>query len=138
VKFIVDAQLPKSLSDFLNEKGFDSLHTLDFPDQNKTKDYQIAKKANKEKRVVISKDIDFLESFIVKSEPQKLIMVKTGNISNKNLIGLFNEYLNILIQMISRSDLVEINHTDIAEHEYNFYSIDFTELNPPAIRLPRI
>jgi len=43
-------------------------------------------------------------------------MVKTGNISNKNLIGLFNEYLDILIQMISRSDLVEINQTEIAEH----------------------
>jgi predicted nuclease of predicted toxin-antitoxin system len=116
VKFIVDAQLPKSLSDFLNKNGYDSMHTLDLPYKNKTKDYQIAKKANEEQRVVISKDIDFLESFIVKSEPQKLIMVKTGNISNKQLIDLFDGYLDILVQMISRSDLVEINQTEIAEH----------------------
>ena len=29
MKFIVDAQLPISLSDFLNEKSLDSIHTLD-------------------------------------------------------------------------------------------------------------
>lgn len=116
MKFIVDAQLPKSLSDFLNKKGFDSLHTLDLPNKNKPKDYQIAKLANEEERFVISKDIDFLESLIVKSEPRKLIMIKTGNFSNKALISLFNKNLEIIIEMISRSNLIEINQTEIAEH----------------------
>lgn len=116
MKFIVGAQLPKSLSDFLNAKGFDSLLTLDLPNKNKTKDYQIAKLANEEERFLISKDIDFLESLIVKSEPRKLIMIKTGNISNKALISLFNKNLEIIIEMISRSNLIEINQTEIAEH----------------------
>lgn len=71
MKFIVDAQLPKSLSDFLNQKGLDSIHTLDLPDRNKTKDRQIAKLTNEEERVVVSKDIDFLESFLIKLEPKK-------------------------------------------------------------------
>ncbi|AHM61236.1 hypothetical protein D770_14910 [Flammeovirgaceae bacterium 311] len=53
------------------------------PDQYKTKDWQIAKFANDDARVVISKDSDFLESFLVKSEPHKLIIVRTGNIPNK-------------------------------------------------------
>lgn len=35
VKFIVNAQLPKRLSVFLNDKGFDSLHTLDLPKKMK-------------------------------------------------------------------------------------------------------
>jgi predicted nuclease of predicted toxin-antitoxin system len=34
VKFIVDAQLPKSLSDFLNQKDLDAVHTLDLPNGN--------------------------------------------------------------------------------------------------------
>lgn len=117
MKFIVDAQLPKSLSDFLNQKGFDSYHTLDLPDRNKTKDSQIAKLANEEGRIVISKDIDFLESFIVRSEPQKLIIIKTGNISNRHLLQIFENNLEALIQMISRSNLLEISRTEIAEHE---------------------
>ncbi len=38
MKFIVDAQLPKSLSDLLNSRGFDSIHTLDLPNKNSTSD----------------------------------------------------------------------------------------------------
>ena len=41
MKFIVDAQLPKSLADFLIYKGFDALHTLDLPAKNKSKDNYI-------------------------------------------------------------------------------------------------
>ena len=116
MKFIVDAQLPKSLSDFLNQKGLNSIHTLDLPERNKTKDGQIAKLANEEERIVISKDIDFLESFLLKSEPKKLIVVRTGNIPNRQLISIFEKNLEIIMQMISRSDLLEITKTEIAEH----------------------
>ena len=116
MKFIVDAQLPKSLSDFLNQKGFDSKHTLDLPDRNKTKDGQITKLANQENRILISKDIDFLESFLIKSEPGKLIVVRTGNIPNRHLINIFFENLETIILMISRSNLLEISRTEIAEH----------------------
>jgi predicted nuclease of predicted toxin-antitoxin system len=116
VKFIVDAQLPKSLSDYINQKGHDSIHTLELPDQNRTQDKQIIQVADEENRVVISKDVDFLETFIVKSEPKKLIMVKTGNIVNKNLLNLIAQNFEMLITMIERSNLVEISREELAEH----------------------
>jgi predicted nuclease of predicted toxin-antitoxin system len=62
MKFIVDAQLPKSLSDFLKTKGYDSLHTLELPEMNRTGDTAIAEKADAEGRIVITKDADFLDS----------------------------------------------------------------------------
>jgi predicted nuclease of predicted toxin-antitoxin system len=117
VKFIVDAQLPKALSEFLNESGFESIHTLDLPEKNQTVDSRIAAIANEENRIVISKDVDFLESFLIKSEPRKLIMVKTGNIVNRQLIKIFEDNIAIIIQMISRSNLIEITTTEIAEHK---------------------
>lgn len=117
MKFLVDAQLPKSLSDFLNHRGYDSIHTIDLPNKNRTKDSQIAKLANEEGRIVISKDIDFLESFLLKSEPQKLIIVKTGNIVNRELIKIFEENFLTIIHLISRSKLIEIGKNDIIEHE---------------------
>ena len=117
MRFLVDTQLPKSLAAFLNQQGFDALHTLGLPDQNKTKDGQIARLATIENRVVISKDSDFLESFLIKSEPRKLIIVKTGNISNRQLLKLFEDNLHIIINMISRSSLVELSRTEIAERE---------------------
>ncbi|MCF6351951.1 MAG: DUF5615 family PIN-like protein [Cyclobacteriaceae bacterium] len=116
MKFIVDAQLPKALSEFLKSKGHDSLHTLDMPNRNKTKDSEISTFANEGKRIVVSKDIDFLESFIIKSEPRKLIIVKTGNVSNRQLIEIFDNNLELLIRMISRSNLIEVSRTEIVEH----------------------
>ncbi|MHB8339016.1 MAG: DUF5615 family PIN-like protein [Ignavibacteriaceae bacterium] len=88
MKFLIDAQLPKSLSYLFKSKGFDSIHTIELPDKNKAKDSQVIQLAIKEKRIVVSKDNDFLDSFLIKSEPSKLIMVKTGNIPNKKLIKI--------------------------------------------------
>lgn len=41
IQFIVDAQLPKRLSDFLKLKGFNSIHTLELINKNKTTDKKI-------------------------------------------------------------------------------------------------
>jgi len=41
IKFIVDAHIPKKLSLLLKWKGYDSVHTLDLFDKNKTKDSKI-------------------------------------------------------------------------------------------------
>ena len=86
MKFLVDAQLPKSLSDFLNWRGFDSIHTLDLPQKNNTSDAGVIQLADRDNRIVISKDVDFLNTHLLKLLPKKLVMVKTGNICNKRLI----------------------------------------------------
>ena len=116
MKFIVDAQLPKSLSDFFNDMGLDSIHILDLPNRNKTKDGQIAKLANDQDRIAITKDADFLESFIIKAETKKLIIIKTGNILNSDLLNVFKDNIPVLLKLISRSNLLEISRTEIVEH----------------------
>lgn len=55
MKFIIDAQLPRKLSTFLIEKGFDSIHTLDLPKKNKTSDSEINKISIEQERILISK-----------------------------------------------------------------------------------
>ncbi|MBC6409542.1 MAG: DUF5615 family PIN-like protein [Ekhidna sp.] len=115
VKFIVDAQLPKRITNFLSDKGLDSIHTLDFENKNRTKDKEIIENSLQENRVVITKDYDFLEPFILKGEPKKLITVKTGSISNNKLIKLFSAHLDIIIKMITESSLVEIHKDKIIE-----------------------
>lgn len=117
MKFIVDAQLPKSLSDLLNYRGFDSIHTLDLPNKNATSDKEITEIAINEKRIVISKDNDFLESFLLNSTPEKLIVVRTGNTPNSILLKIFDNNLELIKSMISRSNLIEITRNEIAEHE---------------------
>jgi predicted nuclease of predicted toxin-antitoxin system len=52
---------------------------------------------------------------MLKGLPPKLVMVKTGNIPNKQLIQIFYDNMEIIVQMLSRSNLIEISQTDIAE-----------------------
>lgn len=51
MKFLIDAQLPKSLSEFLNRKDFDSIHTLDLPKKNRTSDDEIIQFADDDNRI---------------------------------------------------------------------------------------
>ncbi len=117
MKFIVDAQLTKSLSDLLNQLGFDSIHTLDLPNKNLSKDGFITELAIQEDRVVITKDSDFLQSYLIKSEPQKLILVKTGNIHNRLLLKIFENNFQIIVNLLCRSNMIEIGQTKITEHK---------------------
>lgn len=117
MKFIVDAQLPKILSEFLNEKGFDSIHTLDLPDANKSKDADIIKLADKQDRVVISKDSDFLESYLILSKPKKLLLVTAGNIRNGKLLEIFDKNILVIIEMLTKNNLVEISKIEVIGQE---------------------
>jgi len=116
VRFLIDAQLPKSLSNFLATKGYDSIHTIDLPDKNNTKDYQIIALSKQDNRIIITKDNDFLESFLLKKEPEKLILVKTGNISNTELLEIFDNNFNIIVKSIQENSLIEITMRELIVH----------------------
>ena len=91
MKFIIDAQLPRKLSSYIIELGYDSIHTLDLPNGNYTPDSEINKISIDQKRILISKDSDFYDSYVQKVEPYKLIYLTTGNISTKQLLELFKK-----------------------------------------------
>jgi predicted nuclease of predicted toxin-antitoxin system len=89
VRVLVDTQLPKRLADLLLSFDIDAKHTLDLPQKNATPDQKIIKIADSENRIVVSKDSDFLDNYILKNHPKKLPIVSTGNINNDDLIQLF-------------------------------------------------
>lgn len=116
MRFLVDAQLPRTLRDLLNEKGHHAIHTLDLALKNATPDGIICQISESENRVVISKDVDFLQSYIIKGVPEKLILVKTGNIRNAILLKLFAEHLDQIVETMNTHTLVEISETEIISH----------------------
>ncbi|OFZ68869.1 MAG: hypothetical protein A2V79_06355 [Betaproteobacteria bacterium RBG_16_56_24] len=65
MKFLVDAQLPRRFANWLNEAGHDALHTLDLPRKNFTPDYEVIARAKQDERIVVSKDADFVQSFLI-------------------------------------------------------------------------
>jgi predicted nuclease of predicted toxin-antitoxin system len=117
MKFLVDAQLPKSLCITLQDLGFDSIHTLDLQEGNRTKDWQISLCSVKEKRIVISKDSDFVESLLVSEKPYKLLYISTGNITNKKLKNILKNNIERLFEVFKDHRFVELNSKTIIVHQ---------------------
>lgn len=113
MKFIVDAQLPKTLAFLLREKGFDAVHTTELPNGNDTTDTEINNLSIVENRIVISKDADFYDSFTAKKEPYKLLHLKTGNIKNSQLLELFDKNLELICRELNESFVVQISQNFI-------------------------
>ena len=117
MKFLVDAQLPLRLARFLQANGYDTLHTRDLPQQNATSDTTINDISVEQGRVVITKDVDFVDSFLTVQKPSKLLLVSTGNIRNSELEKIFNDNLSALVNLLQNNDYVEINREEIIVHQ---------------------
>lgn len=113
MRFIVDAQLSRKISFFLHEHDHDAIHTLDLPNKNKTSDIEISKISISEKRVVISKDVDFYNRYLTKVEPYKLLYINTGNLSTKALIHLFERNLLQIVEQLEYNSVVEITNDSL-------------------------
>lgn len=106
MKFLLDAQLPPSLKQLFTSQGFDCIHTLDLELGNNTPDKIISLISIKEQRILITKDSDFFDSFLVKKEPYKLILVKLGNTSRKELIQFFADHFSEIIDKIKAENMI--------------------------------
>ena len=116
MKFIVDAQLPKKLATWITKKGYNTLHTLDLTKKNFTEDLEIIKISVKEQRIVISKDSDFFDYYLLRGQPYKLLFISTGNIVNHELIRLFEKNFTELVKLLKSNKVVEMGNNNIVVH----------------------
>ena len=112
MKFLIDAQLPVSVARLLSEAGHDATHTTSLKDGNRTTDAEICRRADGDDRVVVSKDRDFRHAHLVRGTPQRLLLVATGNIDNRTLLGLLTEHMAAIEAALSTALLVEMR-TDV-------------------------
>lgn len=117
MKFLIDAQLPKRLATLLQEKGYDAIHTGSLEMKNRTLDKEINLISIEQERIVVTKDSDFLESFLIERQPYKLLLVTTGNITNKELEILFLPILDQLLNLFERHFYIELSRNDIIVHQ---------------------
>jgi predicted nuclease of predicted toxin-antitoxin system len=117
MKFLVDAQLPRRLAIWLRATGFDAVHTLDLPLGNKTPDTIINDISVNEQRIVITKDADFVDSFLLNGKPYYLLLVSTGNIRNAELETLFQANIEKLREEFDvGAKFIELTRTAIIVH----------------------
>ncbi len=115
MRFLVDAQLPRRLAFWLMESGHDALHTLDLPAANLTKDRDLIARAVQDDRIVVTKDSDFVQSFLLSGQPL-LLLVSTGNIANAELEKLVRTNFPDIEAAFKSSQFVEITRNSLVIH----------------------
>jgi predicted nuclease of predicted toxin-antitoxin system len=116
MRFLVDAQLPKRLALSMRTQSHDVIHTLDLPQGNSTTDSAITALADQEERVVVTKDADFVHSFLIQGKPHKLLLISTGNISNSNLEAILIPQLPAIVEAFAEHRFVEITRDRMIIH----------------------
>ena len=100
----------------LRDAGHDTIHTLDLPAANRTTDEEINELSARDLRVVITKDTDFVDSFLLFHRPYKLLLISTGNIANANLEELFVAEIPAIAAAFESYDYLELTRTTLIFH----------------------
>jgi predicted nuclease of predicted toxin-antitoxin system len=105
------------LAGWLSEMGHDALHTLDLPQGNRTSDAMVMTRADEEGRVVVTKDDDFVQSFLLHGRPARLLLVATGNIANADLEQLLVAHFPRIEAAFNDHRFVELSRDNLIVHE---------------------
>ena len=116
MKFLVDAQLPRRVADWLREAGHEARHTLELPLGNRTPDRDLVELAAREQCVVITKNSDFVQSFLLNGEPA-LLLISTGNIANHDLERLLRQELSAIERAFTAHRFVELRRDALVLHQ---------------------
>lgn len=116
MSLLIDAQLPHKLCEILLDLGLDSIHVIELENGDESTDLEIIEYADRNELIVITKDTDFYHSHMTLNRPQKLFLVSTGNLKNRELFDLFRNNILIIKKALESSDFVELNNTGIIAH----------------------
>lgn len=102
--FLLDANIPPSLSEDII--GHEVIHVSSFPEGTSTSDGVINEYSANNNCILITKDTDFYDSFMVSKKPPKLILVKLGNQRLRDLRNYFRKNLNLIEQLIKQHSMI--------------------------------
>jgi predicted nuclease of predicted toxin-antitoxin system len=86
VNFLIDSQLPPALAKWLSAQGHQATHVADLG-LLADDDSKIWQHAQKEDTIIISKDEDFADRWLLSDGNVALIWIRKGNCSNRALIS---------------------------------------------------
>jgi predicted nuclease of predicted toxin-antitoxin system len=113
MKFLIDAQLPRRMVDWFTAAGFDAAHTQELPSGNRTSDNDLTAIANRDQRVLVTKDGDFVDSHLLHGQPKRLLLVTSGNISNRDLEQLVVPLIPLIAMDFAQHSFLELGQSGI-------------------------
>lgn len=114
MKFLIDAHLSHRLARWFVTQGHDAVATRDLPRKNATPDSEIIAFADRDGRVVITKDDDFVQSQARFGKPARLLVVTVGNCSHADLLALFDAHQTEILAAFEVGDCVQLAHDGVA------------------------
>ena len=117
MRFLVDAQLPVRLADWMRWKGHDVVHTSGLPGGNGTSDGVVMRLADDEGRVLVTKDADFVSSHLLRRSPQRLLLVSLGNTTNLRLMTVLSHEWDSILAALEESPFVELSTAGLVLHD---------------------
>ena len=117
MRVLVDAQLPRRLTYRSRDAGWDAVHTLDLPRGNATPDAEVVRRAEADGRVVVTRDADFVAGHVFRGEPGRLLLLSTGNLSNRDLEAVLVPRVDEVARLFERSArFVEVTRSHLVVH----------------------
>lgn len=108
MNFLIDAQLSPALARWIIEQGHFATHVFDIGLQD-ADDPMIWEYAQTEGIVIISKDEDFVDHWLLSADPVQLIWIRKGNCSNRALIDWLQPLWPEALKRLEQGDrLVEL------------------------------
>jgi predicted nuclease of predicted toxin-antitoxin system len=86
VKFLIDAQLPPALADWLHLRGHDAVHVSATVGADAS-DNDVWEQAGREGRILVSKDRDFAHWVASRRAGPRVIWLRLGNATRQHLIA---------------------------------------------------
>jgi predicted nuclease of predicted toxin-antitoxin system len=91
VNFLVDANLPPRLCQWLHHHGHHATHLLELQ-SIRLPDRQVWGLAATRQDIIITKDSDFYERSLLLGKPPQVLLIALGNCSNDELLKHLNLY----------------------------------------------
>lgn len=104
MRFPCDVHIPMRLSKHLQRLGFESEHVNNVLKGYSTRDIDIANYCDENNLILITKDRDFKNSFLLGQTPARLIKINLGNVSSSKLVNIIEQNMRSIKTVSEKLD----------------------------------
>ena len=114
MKFIIDENLTPEIAVLFREYGLNAYHVNEMKSHNKQRviDDQLRRLSIQKGYVIVTKDDDFVSSFVSRKVPEKMVFI-FGLDKKGSLLSRMKEVILQLSSLIETHDFIEINEQEI-------------------------
>lgn len=110
--YLIDVNLPKFFS-FFNKENFSFVEDIDL----QLSDTKIWEYAIQNNMIIVTKDTDFYDRYLISEQKPKIIFLQLGNVSLSELYLYFKQNWKIIEREIAKGSLVIAKPTHIQRFE---------------------